>query len=80
MDRIGQLLLNVFAKWCKWADFMIRVDKCHAFGIKKTTTESVQYQPYLTICQKQIPPVKVGESFTYLGKKFNFKMSTNEVD
>ena len=27
-----------------------------------------------------IPPVEMGESFTYLGKQFNFKMETSLIE
>mgnify|MGYP001794852232 FL=1 len=71
----NQLLLNLFSKWSIWADFDPRVDKCHAFGIKKYATSAIQYQPYLLICNRQIPAIKQNESFEYLGKAFNYEMS-----
>ena len=74
LEEDNQLLLNLFAKWCVWADFIIRIDKCHSFAIKKTKTASSQYLPYLTIMNERIPPVPLNESFTYLGKSFNFSM------
>ena len=32
----NQILLNRFSIWHNWADMIIRVDKCIAFGIKKS--------------------------------------------
>ena len=31
----SQALLNVFIKWCQWANFKICMGKCRCFGIKK---------------------------------------------
>ena len=31
----NQHLLSRFSIWCKWADMIIRVDKCSSFGIRK---------------------------------------------
>ena len=53
----------------------IRVEKCSTFGIKKAATKSVQYLPKLIINSVLIPTVKIGESFKYLGRYFNFNMS-----
>jgi len=54
---------------------LIRVDKCCTFGIKKIVSKSVQYLPNLIINNELIPRVKMGESFKYLGRYFDFKMS-----
>ena len=48
----NQMLLILFSKW---ADLVIRIDKCHTFGIWKTSTQCTQYQPYLTVNNQQIP-------------------------
>ena len=77
LPQDNRLLLNLFTKWTHWADLVIRVDKCSTFGIKKTSTMSVQYQPYLLVDNEVIPPVKTGESFMYLGKQFNYNMDDN---
>ena len=53
----------------------IRVEKCSTFGIKKAATKSIQYLPKLIINSAVIPTVKIGESFKYLGRYFNFNMS-----
>ena len=53
----------------------IRVKKCGTFGIKKAATKSVQYLPKVLINSAFFPTVKIGESFKYLGRYFNFNMS-----
>ena len=75
----NQLLCNAFSKWCSWADLYIRVNKCHTFGIKKCGSRAVQYQPIIKISGQLVPPIEDGESFTYLGKQFNFKMDCSNV-
>jgi hypothetical protein len=55
-----------------------RVDKCSTFGIKKSVTKSIQYLPRLLIGNKLIPATKIGESFRYLGKYFDFNMSSKD--
>ncbi len=57
---------------------VIRVEKCSTFGIKKALTKSVQYLPKLLIKNDLIPTVKIGESFEYLGRFFDFDMSNQE--
>ena len=76
----NQHLLNRFASWCQWSDMVIRVEKCSrpTFGIKKALTKSVQYLPKLVIKNDLIPTVKIGESFEYLGRFFDFEMSNQE--
>ena len=73
----NQILLNRFSIWCNWADMIIRVDKCITFGIKKSSTKSVQFQPSLLINSNLVPQVKVGDSFRYLGRYFDFAMSND---
>ena len=57
---------------------IIRVDKCVTFAIKKTLTKSIQYLPKLLINNCPVPTVKIGESFKYLGRFFDFNMSNQE--
>ena len=78
-EEDNQLLINGFIKWCTWADLSVRIDKCHVFGIKKIGTKSCQYCPYLSINRERIPPVKINDSFTYLGKDFNFGMDCTKI-
>ena len=56
---------------------IIRVDKCSTFGIKKAILKSVQYLPKLIINDNLIPTTKIGETFQYLGRYFDFNMSND---
>ena len=47
---------------------IIRVDRCHSFGIKKSGTSSKQFQPTLSR----------DEYFTYLGRHFDYKTTNNQ--
>ena len=49
LEEDNQLLCNVFSKWTTWADLIIRIDKCHTFGIKKLSSKSVQYKPMIIV-------------------------------
>ena len=31
-------LLNQFSRWCNWTGMIIRIDKCHSFGMEKKLT------------------------------------------
>jgi hypothetical protein len=79
LESDNQFLLNLFHKWCVWADFLIRIDKYHTFAIKKTHFSSSQFLPYLTLGGERVPPVEIGESFDYLGKVFSFDMKNQHV-
>ena len=79
-EEDNQLLLNLFTKWCTVANLKIRVDKCHTFGIRKTATMACQYKPRLLVNSERILLVELEESFKYLGKEFNFKMSTQHKE
>ena len=48
-----------------------------AFSVNGPKLKSVQYLPKLLISNNQIPTVKIGESFEYLGRYFDFDMSLN---
>ena len=74
-EKENQLLLNCFTRWCQWANFVIRVDKCVTFGIKKYSTRSLQFQPKLFVNNQSVPVVKNGESFKYLRRFFDFEMT-----
>jgi len=78
LESENQHLLNRFSLWCQWSDMIIRVDKCSTFGIKKSSTKSIQYLPKLIINNDLVPTVKIGESFKYLGRYFDFDMSNME--
>ena len=77
-EKENHTLLNCFTRWCQWADFVMRVDKCIPFGVRKYSTRSIQFQRKLLIDNQIAPPVKNGESFKYLGRFFDFDMS-NEL-
>ena len=78
LESENQLLLNVFNRWCKWADMVIRVDKCHSFGIQKKGSRFIQYKPKLYLSNLLISAVELSDSFTYLGRHFDFKMRNNK--
>ena len=74
LENENQILLNHFTRWCTWANMIIRVDKCSTFGIRKSSTASMQYLPKLFINQVTVPTVDIGKSFKYLGHFLNFSM------
>ena len=78
LESANQTLLNAFSRWCSWSKMTIRVDKCHSFGIKVLGKGVKQVKPNLTINNQRIHPVEIDESFTYLGRHFDFKM-TSEI-
>ena len=57
---------------------IIKVEKCHSFGMKKCKTKCEQIKPKLYLNNKLIKPVKTGESFVYLGRYFDFNMTNND--
>ena len=75
LESENQILLNAFSRWCNGANMIIRVNKCHSFGIKKVAK---QIQPNLYLNNEYVKPVKTGESFHYLGRYFDFEMSSND--
>ena len=77
LESENQILLNLFSRWCSWA-MIIRVDKCHSFGIKKSSTSSKQLQSKLFVNNELVPPVKQDEYFMYLGRHFDYKMTNNQ--
>lgn len=79
LESDNQHLVNAFSKWAQWAGLIIRVDKCSTFGIKKSQTSSIQYEPYVIANNKRIPTIENGKTFTYLGKDFSFNMNCNHV-
>ena len=78
LESSNQILLNLFSRWCLWADMIIGVDKCHLFGIKKSGTSSKQFQPKLFVNNELIPPLKQDELFTCLGRHFDYEMTSNQ--
>ena len=78
LESENQLLVNLFSRWCNWADMLIRPDKCHSFGMKKNSTKSVQYSPKVYINNELVKPIKPDESFLYLGRHYDHDMSEKE--
>ena len=78
LESENQILINASSRWCNWANMIIRVDKCHSFGIKTVDAIAKQIQPKLYLNSKYVKPVKTGESFLYLGRYFEFEMSSND--
>ena len=58
-EKENQILLSAFARWCTWADMIIRVDKCSTFGIKKFSSKSKQYKPKMYVHNEIIPAVEL---------------------
>ena len=46
------------------SSFIIRVDKCHTFGMAKKETHSVQTHPKLFVNNEQITALKKNKSYT----------------
>jgi len=53
----------------------ITPDKCIAFAMQKGNGVYAQYQPSLNITEEPIPPLPLGEDFTYLSRMFNCNMN-----
>ena len=70
----AQALLNVFQAWCAWSTMTIRLDKCMSFGMQRRDGQYVQTMPNIAVNGGQIPPVPLGDQFTYLGCSFGFDL------
>ena len=79
LESETQILLNLFSRWCSWADIIVRVDKYHSFGIKKFGTSSKQFQSKIFVNKELIPPLMQDEYFTYLGRHFDYKMTNRKM-
>ena len=77
-EKENQLLLNCFTRWCQWANMIVRVDEFSTYGVKKFSTKSLQFTPNLLINNQCIPAVKIGESFRYLGRYFDYEMCNKQ--
>ena len=77
-ENENQILLNAFTRWCQWSGMTIRVDKCTSFAMRKKCTQIKQYLPKLYVNNLMIPPVKLNETFTYLGRHYNFDMDESK--
>ena len=78
-DKNAQIFLNIFSAWCKWAQMEIRLDKCSCYGMRKENDAYDQYNPQIFIDNQPIPVIQHHESFTYLGKYFNFGMNGDKI-
>ena len=74
LEGENQILLNLFSKWCRWSEMTIKASQCHSFGICKKDTTSTQYKPKLYLDNALVRPVKIGDFFTYLSRRFDFKV------
>ena len=74
----NQTLLNAFNRWCRWCHMIMKVEKCHSFGMKKCQTQCIQIKPKLYLNNNLINPVKIDESFVYLGRYFDFNMPNKD--
>ena len=79
LESENQYLSDLFTKWCSWLDLIVKISKCMTFGIEKSSTAAVQFEPHLMISGQKTPTVKKGESFKYLGKGFNFGMNLHQI-
>ena len=79
LEQDNQYLCNAFVKWSTWAGLIIKVSKCHVFGMKKVKIDIIQYKPCITINKTPIPVVEISENFAYLGKDFNISMNCDHV-
>ena len=75
LEHEKQVSLNAFNSWCTCVDMVIRVDKCHSFGMKRVGSSSRQYKPNLHINNELIPATDINESFKYVGRHFDYSMS-----
>ena len=71
LENENQTLLNHLTRWCNWANMIIRDDKCLKFGIRKSSTASLQYLQKLFINQGTVQTVDIGKSFRYFGRYIN---------
>ena len=79
LESDNQYLCNALIKWSTSTELIIKVSKCHVFGVKKVKTDIIQYKPYITINKTLIPAVEISDNFTYLGKDFNISMNCDHV-
>ena len=78
LEGENQILLNLFGKWYTWSEMTVEASRCHSFDICKKGTTSTQYKPKLCSDNALVPPVKLNDSFTYLGHHFHFEMSDDK--
>ena len=64
---------------CTWSHMIIKVEKCHSFGMKKCQTKCIQIKTELYLNNKMINAVKIDQSFVYLGRYFDFNMTNKDL-
>ena len=74
----NQLLMNGFIKWCTWADLSTH-RQVSRIRHKKNCYEILSILSLLSINFERILPLKIDDSFTYLGKDFNFGMDCTKI-
>ena len=57
---------------------IMKVEKYHSLRMKKFQTKCTQIKPKLCLNNKLINPVKIDESFVYLGRYFDFNMTNKD--
>ena len=77
--RDAQTLIDIFAAWCARLGMDIRLDKCCSYAAAKRYGVYTQFEPLLLINSQPVPAVSINESFTYLGKIFDFEMKNGEA-
>ena len=75
----AQALLGINIAWCRCTGMQLRTDKCSTFGMRKQDGKYIQYKPNFSIGDEYVPVVNIGESFTYLGKHFDFNMDNQKA-
>ncbi|CAB4007076.1 Hypothetical predicted protein [Paramuricea clavata] len=56
---------------------LLRVEKCHTFGIKKQSSKAIQYQPVIIISGKRVPPIECEEGLTILESNLTLIWNAN---
>ena len=79
LESGNQYLCNAFVKWSPWAGLMIKVSKCHVFGMKKVKTDIISINHILQSTKTPIPAVEISENFSYLAKDFNISINCDHV-
>ena len=75
IEKDNHILLNVFTKCCNWAGLIISREKCSTFGFKKNDNSST----HLKVNNEVTAPIRLNETFTYLGETFSYIMSVEKV-
>ena len=74
----NQTLSSPFNRWYTSRQMIMKVEKYHSLRMKKFQTKCTQIKPKLCLNNKLINPVKIDESFVYLGRYFDFNMTNKD--